>query len=131
MNVFTYGSLMYPDIFSAVTGYSLQCTSAKLAGWRRYALADRTYPGALTSDQHSDFIVGIVWLDVNPKALLALDRFEGDDYERVTVSVTTEEGQSLTSHIYRWRLPALTAGAWDRGEFEKKHRANFVQRHQA
>jgi len=129
MHVFTYGSLMYPEVFTAVTGLTLRCTNATLIGWRRYALADRTYPGALPSDQPSDSIVGVVWLQVHPQAISALDRFEGDEYERVAVRIITAEGQSLTAQVYQWRLPKLAAGIWDTDEFERKHLANFFEQH--
>jgi len=120
---------MYPNIFTSVTGLTLRCTNATLIGWRRYALADRTYPGALPSEQSSDSIVGVVWLHVNPRAISALDRFEGDQYERVAVNIITAEGKSLTAQVYQWRLPTLAAGVWDTDEFERKHLADFFVQH--
>jgi gamma-glutamylcyclotransferase (GGCT)/AIG2-like uncharacterized protein YtfP len=130
MHIFAYGSLMYPEIFVAVTGVTLRHTSAALSGWQRFALADRTYPGAMPSHEGGASILGVLWFDLPKEAILALDRFEGDEYKRVCVTVTTEEGQRLPAEAYQWGSPELTRGPWNIGAFEREHRAEFFRLHQ-
>ena len=120
---------MYPEIFAAITGETPQHTKATLSGWKRLALAERTYPGALPTSQDCDSILGLLWLHVPHSALSALDRFEGNEYERVRAQVTTEQGEKLPCDIYQWRFPALTRGTWNVGAFEREHRAQFFNLH--
>jgi len=121
---------MYAEIFTAVTGATLHRTNATLSGWKRFALTNRTYPGALPSDEDGASILGVLWLDLSQKAAAALDRFEGDEYKRVCVTVTTEQGQSVPAEVYQWQAAELTKGPWNIEAFEREHRAQFFRLHQ-
>jgi gamma-glutamylcyclotransferase (GGCT)/AIG2-like uncharacterized protein YtfP len=127
--VFTYGSLMFEDILTGVIGCPASCTPATLTGWQRYALKNRTYPGALPSFSPEARIEGMLWTGLSAQAIEALDAFESEDYIRKTVAVTTSSGQQTTADIYEWRWPESVEGQWDTDTFIKQHRASFLQHH--
>ena len=129
MHVFTYGSLMFADVFLQVTSQLSQSVPAILTRWRRYGLRGLTYPGAVRTDHADDCIEGVLWLDVAPAAIAKLDQFEGEQYRRVTVQVQTVDGLSHEAQIYEWLLHSQLEGAWSPERFSRDHRASFVQIH--
>ena len=128
-HVFTYGSLMFADIFEGVTEERCRQQNATLNQWQRYALLDRTYPGAANCQDLTAQIKGVLWFDVSAQALLKLDAFEGREYRRQSVTVLCESTQPQTAWIYRWLDESLFSGAWHVDAFEHQHRADFVARH--
>lgn len=126
-NVFTYGSLMYPDIFAAVSGVSVGHRPAKAINWRRYALKERTYPGAIA--ENGACIEGVLWFGVPADAVSRLDQFEGEEYCVQTLFVYDTAGIAHRAIIYRWRKPDLIFGDWSTQDFERNHRDTFVAVH--
>lgn len=129
IHVFTYGSLMFQDIFAGVTSTTPVHTPARLPGWSRHGLLDRAYPGALPSPGGHDCIDGVLWLHVPPLALEALDRFEGQEYERVVASVLDSANTPYPAWVYQWLSPDLIRGFWCVDTFERDHRRQFLSRH--
>jgi gamma-glutamylcyclotransferase (GGCT)/AIG2-like uncharacterized protein YtfP len=84
-NVFTYGSLMFAPVWERVVRGTYRSAAATLSQHRRFALADETYPGMIA--QPGADVTGVVYFDVDPADLLALDRFEGEEYRRICVPV--------------------------------------------
>lgn len=131
IHVFTYGSLMYGDIFEEVTGCLPERVCARAYGWQRFGLIDLAYPGACPVNEQERFIEGMLWLNVSQTALDALDRFEGDQYRRVQIKAALDGQAPCQAFIYEWLLPELTRGQWDPEAFEREHRHNFAQIHGA
>lgn len=129
INVFTYGSLMYPDIFEQVTGSLPVSLPAVAHNWLRHGLANRAYPGAMPSDLDDAVIEGVLWLDLTPAALSALDEFEGHEYRRIAIEVKADNGLTHRAYIYQWLLRDQVQGSWDLVDFETNHRQRFVQIH--
>lgn len=129
LHVFTYGSLMYRDIFEAVTQSALACMDASLPGWSRHGLINREYPGAMPDKSGEAMIRGVLWLNVGVNAVAALDQFEGNEYQRVSVKVSGADGLPYEAVVYQWLDPAAICGAWSSRDFELKHRKNFVIEH--
>ena len=129
LHVFAYGSLMYRDIFEAVTQSSPDCTQAILLGWKRFSLNNREYPGAMPAHEGESSIQGVLWLNVDANALCALDQFEGTEYQRVRVKVSDNNGLHYDALVYQWLDPSALFGPWSRQDFERKHRKHFVKRH--
>lgn len=122
---------MYADIFEQVTGARFEFLPARAHRWRRHGLMNRTYPGAMPCKHEASSIKGVVWLDVSPAALAALDQFEGSEYRRIEIDVMTAHEQVLTAHIYQWLLPDQVEGQWDPITFERRHRRDFARIHGA
>ena len=96
-NVFTYGSLMYPEVFGPVTLASPRCHRTRLDGWSRHAIRGRSYPGAVPAIGAS--IEGVLWMELDEDAMQRLDQFEGDEYARERVVVTLPGGEVLLSAL--------------------------------
>jgi gamma-glutamylcyclotransferase (GGCT)/AIG2-like uncharacterized protein YtfP len=120
---------MFPDVFAGVTSTTPLHIQARLAGWTRHGLLDREYPGALPDQDVGQSIDGVLWLNVCKPALDALDRFEGDEYERVGVTALGADGMHYQALIYQWLLPGAICGSWCRHTFEQVHRRHFLNRH--
>jgi len=130
-HVFTYGSLMYDDIFTGVTHCQCMRLPARLAGWRRYALQGRQYPGAMPENSVQTRIDGVLWLHVPELAIEALDRFEGSEYERVDVIVQGADDRKYCAQVYRWLISDEASGQWHTDTFERHHRDTFLAVHGA
>ncbi|MEM9479615.1 MAG: gamma-glutamylcyclotransferase family protein [Verrucomicrobiota bacterium] len=130
MNVFTYGSLVFPEVWMAVTRLSCRKEEAKLHGYQNRRVKDATFPGILHTGRKEDVVEGLLYLDVSAEALERLDRFEDTFYDRQTVEVS---GGDSTFAAEAYVVPAeqahvLSNKIWDRGKFERDHLKDFLVR---
>ena len=127
MNIFTYGSLMFSEVWNKVVQGNYYSSSATLQGYRRFCIKNQSYPG-LRQTGGQDKVSGIVYHDINNKDLKLLDAVEGGYYERVPVTVDLENS-SIKSHVYLIRdqyLYLATEKQWDPEDFYKKSIGDFV-----
>ena len=116
MHVFTYGSLMFPDVWSRVVKGSYRALPVHAKDFARFAVRDETYPGAVV--QAGAVLHGMLYCDVDTADLKALDRFEGADYQRIEIEVLAEDGQAYKAQIYLYLQTAqLSATDWKPEEF--------------
>ena len=131
MNLFTYGTLMVPEIMHQVAGCTLQSVEVSLEGYVRYGVQGEQYPGVTVQDGSS--VDGILYLDVGPEALRRLDAFEGKMYSRETVTVMGKNDQkSLEAMVYVFRPEyehLLTGESWDLQRFLQNGREIFEQQY--
>ena len=119
MHVFTYGTLMFPEVWNAVVGRSYASVDGTLHGFAIYTVRDAVFPGIITAHE-SDAVRGVVYLDVENVSLARLDRFEDDFYRRETLSIDCSDGHERSADAYV--VPAenraiLSEQAWSRDEF--------------
>ena len=127
MNIFTYGSLMFSEVWNKVVQDNYYSSSATLQGYRRFCIKNQSYPGLRQTDGQGK-VNGIVYHDINNRDLKLLDAFEGGYYERVPVTVDLENS-SIKSHVYLIRdqyLYLATEKQWDPEDFYKKSIGDFV-----
>jgi gamma-glutamylcyclotransferase (GGCT)/AIG2-like uncharacterized protein YtfP len=98
MHVFTYGTLMFPDVWRAVVGREFATVAATAAGFDIYCVRDAVYPGIVAVPDSS--VSGIVYLDVDPASIARLDAFEDDFYHRQTIEVHGDDGSIVTADAY-------------------------------
>jgi len=119
-HVFTYGSLMFDEVWTLVVTGRYRSLAGTLADHGRFAVAEQAYPGMIASADAR--VVGVIHLDVDDTDLRRLDRFEGDDYRRVTVSVACADGAIRDSETYLYEHPErLLASAWEPAAFAMDH----------
>ena len=110
-HVFTYGSLMFAEVWSLVVAGRYASVAATLGGHARHAIRDETYPGMVVSTSGS--VAGVLYLDVDAADLERLDRFEGEDYRRTVVTVASVDGVAYRAGTYVYRRPdRLLDEAW-------------------
>ncbi|MCO6046881.1 gamma-glutamylcyclotransferase [Aeoliella sp. ICT_H6.2] len=128
-HVFVYGTLIAPEMISAVTGQLFHGTTAVAPGFKRAYLTERVYPGIVV-DPASE-VEGLVYLDVDEESLRRLDYFEGPEYVRGTLAVRLEDGRQVQAQAYI--IPAanghlMTERPWSVEYFVAQDLSGFVER---
>jgi gamma-glutamylcyclotransferase (GGCT)/AIG2-like uncharacterized protein YtfP len=129
-DLFTYGSLMCEDIMAEVAGERLRCSPARLTGYRRFLVRNELYPGLVADPAGT--VAGMVYYDITDHGWSRLDRFEGEMYARVPVSVQNENSTRSLVSCYVFRLEfhnLLTATEWDFAAFLRSGKTTFVNQY--
>lgn len=116
-HVFTYGSLMFDPVWQRVVRGQYRSTAAALADHVSLSVDGETYPGMIA--RAGSQVAGVVYFDVDSADLAALDHFEGQDYERISVSVNTNSGDVVQAETYLY-LPQrkLLEQPWEPEAFQ-------------
>lgn len=130
MNVFTYGSLMFPEVWRCVTGSGLEGQPARLREFEARAIRGQTYPALISKP--GAVTEGVVYSGVNAEAVARLDVFEGNFYQRQTVVVRTGSGaeEDIEAQVYVAVLadhPDILPERWRADEFRNRHLAGFLR----
>ena len=128
-NIFTYGSLMFPEVWERVVGSNYRASSATLHGYLRRGVRDESYPVIVQQGPESH-VDGMLYFGVSTEDLARLDRFEGEYYVRRSVEVITgTENLSLEAFTYvlsgRYRH-LLSDREWDPGFFREHDLHRFL-----
>ncbi len=81
-HIFTYGSLMFEEVWSRLVTGRYTSAPARLEGFTRRCVKNEDYPVVFEAD---DSVQGMLYYDVEPHDIATLDAFEGEYYERKTV----------------------------------------------
>ena len=117
-HVFTYGSLVVPEVMEAVTGRQFQYAESLLPEFERFVLKGQSYPGIIHTGHGST--VGRVYFDIDDESLERLDHFEDDYYVRQIVDVETLDHPELKAFTYVIPLDQrdlLSDDPWDESRF--------------
>jgi gamma-glutamylcyclotransferase (GGCT)/AIG2-like uncharacterized protein YtfP len=128
-HVFTYGTLLFPEVMDAVAGRTFVQMRATLAGFTRVCVRGAVYPAA--REEAGGRIAGLLYLEVDAASLGRLDRFEGELYERRSVRVICDDGTSRAAEVYvvpPARYGRLETRPWDLEQFRREHLASYVAR---
>ncbi|MEQ6119906.1 gamma-glutamylcyclotransferase family protein [Reichenbachiella sp. MALMAid0571] len=124
--IFFYGTLMCAEVYEAITGKPLVAENATLSDFKIYSLQNRAYPGIIPSKDSE--VRGLV-TKVGQETLDRLDCFEGEEYHRTLVEVTSTTGNIIKSWAYvlkeSHRSLAEMEG-WDYEKFLKVHLENYL-----
>lgn len=125
-NIFTYGTLMFEEIWSQVVTGKYKKLSAILAGYDRKMASGEHFP-VLFPHAPSSQIKGFVYLNISDADLKKLDYFEGEYYFRKPVEVQILESGSLPAVVYVLKeeyYPLISHQDWD-PEYFRAHGLNF------
>ena len=110
-HVFTYGSLMFPEVWCRVVRGDYGSAPARLDGHARFEITGETYPGMIPCQGSA--VDGVLYFDVTPADVAALDAFEGIEYRRESVSVALASGATVEAGTYIYLLPQkLSKSPW-------------------
>jgi len=115
MQLFTYGTLMFPEVWKRISVGQLPSEPATLHGYACYRVRDAVYPGIIQSEENS-LVPGLVYRDLDEETLFELDTYESDFYKRLPVQVVTEDGEKIDCQAYvvpELRREMLTDEPWD------------------
>jgi gamma-glutamylcyclotransferase (GGCT)/AIG2-like uncharacterized protein YtfP len=131
MKIFTYGTLMIPEVMYAVTTREFRFKTAILRGYARFTVKGESYPGIIpVTDASTE---GIIYFDVDKLSLARLDAFEGDMYQRTPVRVEMEKDEILNAETYVIKPEYrgyLSSKEWNVKEFNQKHLGAFLETYQ-
>jgi gamma-glutamylcyclotransferase (GGCT)/AIG2-like uncharacterized protein YtfP len=119
MHVFTYGTLMFPEVWQAVVGREFAKVSGNADGFAIYRVRGGIYPGIIAASE-KDSVRGVVYLDIDNASLQRLDAFEDTIYERQLLTIACDDGQRREAAVYVVPVhnkTALTVLPWDRDKF--------------
>lgn len=121
---------MVPDIMNQVAGDQFDFVKARLFNYFRSRIDSEEYP-AIIPQQGAD-VLGIVYRDINAKALNRLDLFEGKIYDRslVEVSLTEEEACQAMAYLLKPEFKhILTNQEWSYDNFLLQGKVKFLQKY--
>jgi gamma-glutamylcyclotransferase (GGCT)/AIG2-like uncharacterized protein YtfP len=130
MNIFTYGSLMFPSVMKAVTGREFPSRKARVKNYVRFKVKGESYPGLIPLE--GTVTEGVLYFNVDALSVGRLDDFEGEMYERMEVQADGLEGQSFSAHAYVIRAQCrfrLSSSDWDPERFEANDLREFMARY--
>ncbi len=120
MHLFTYGSLMFPQVWTTVVRGEYKKQPARLHGHQRRSIKGETYPAAIAASA-TDFIDGQLYMNINDEDMQRLDTFEGNDYEKIEAPVTLADNKIVTAEVYLYcHHERLAAQDWDVQWFERE-----------
>lgn len=125
--IFTYGTLMFPEVMRAITGQSFDHVPGTLTGFAREGVRHQVFPGLKASAGARTR--GEVYFDIDETALAVLDLFEGSLYERLVAEVSLDDGRRLLADV--WVIPPRHLGAldgkpWDPGVFQQAELPRYL-----
>ncbi len=100
-NLFVYGTLLLTDLQRALLGRQPDQRRATLSGYSRYRVKGQPYPAAVP--EPSGTIHGKVLFELTEEELKRLDQYEGEEYKRVPVRVTLEDGTETEALVYIYK----------------------------
>ena len=83
-HLFTYGSLMFEDVWNRLVRGNYLSQKATLMGYARRSVKNDEYPVIFQADE---LVEGVVYYDINKEDMITLDAFEGEYYERKEVEL--------------------------------------------
>lgn len=133
MNVFVYGTLLVPKIWTAVTRCpDLISHPADLGGYAIFRVRNADYPGIVEVPDAAADVHGRLFLDVPEPALRRLDAYEDSFYERRTVTVSLPGSGEFEADAYcvavEKRAAILSAEVWTLEWFEANELDRFWSR---
>jgi gamma-glutamylcyclotransferase (GGCT)/AIG2-like uncharacterized protein YtfP len=127
MNIFTYGSLMFPSVMKAVTGREFPARRASVKNFARLKVKGESYPGL--TPLAGAVTEGVLYISVDALSVRRLDDFEGELYELSEISPDALDGESLIAHAYVIKAcyrDRLSSEPWDPEQFEKADLPQFM-----
>jgi gamma-glutamylcyclotransferase (GGCT)/AIG2-like uncharacterized protein YtfP len=133
MHVFTYGSLMFPEVWRSVVGRDFATIAGTAAGYSIFRVRDVAFPGITPAGKGSS-VAGLIYLDVDNESIARLDRFEDTFYDRLSIEIDCVDGERRLAGAYvvsAKNRHVLTAEPWTAEWFESSGGlADFIARFQ-
>jgi predicted cupin superfamily sugar epimerase/gamma-glutamylcyclotransferase (GGCT)/AIG2-like uncharacterized protein YtfP len=112
--LFTYGTLMFPDVWRAVVGRDSPSVEATIDGYAAYRVEGEVYPAVVPESGAET--PGLVYFGLTDADIQRLDRFEGEFYDRRIVTTLTDDGRDILAECYvarRDHRDQVTSEPWD------------------
>ncbi|MEO2048770.1 MAG: gamma-glutamylcyclotransferase family protein [Pirellulales bacterium] len=129
MSLFTYGSLMYAEVWECIGLKRCVAQPAILSGFAIYRVCDSLFPGIIQAGP-DDQVQGVLYHDLEVGTLVELDAYESELYERTTVYALNQDSVRIKCQDYVIPLAnraALSNDVWDSDWFQQHGLAKYLQ----
>ncbi|TWU22837.1 gamma-glutamylcyclotransferase family protein [Bythopirellula polymerisocia] len=128
MRLFTYGTLMFPEVWQRISIGEFPARPATLRGYAIFRVKNAVYPGIIRAEE--DLVVnGLLYDDLDDDTLFELDTYESSFYKRIPVVAITADGAEQECHAYVVpdnRRDLLTDESWDAVQFRKSELEKYL-----
>ena len=127
-NIFTYGSLMFDEVWSRVIVGGYDKSTSTLKGFTRKAVIKEEYPVIFKTGQ-TDTVEGVIYYNVSIEDVRRLDAFEGEYYDRQHVKAQTLKADTIDVHVYVLKdayRHIASQEDWDPEYFKEKGMNYFI-----
>jgi gamma-glutamylcyclotransferase (GGCT)/AIG2-like uncharacterized protein YtfP len=128
--IFAYGTLMYPELFSLLTGKHWDTEPATIHHFKRCTLNMEGYnnpPILIAAENHS--VAGVIIRDINKSTLDLLDNYEmlhENLYQRCLHEAQISNGTIVPVYVYIKGTAAIhSENLWDEDIFLKQQYASY------
>ncbi|KAG6553853.1 hypothetical protein Mapa_004770 [Marchantia paleacea] len=138
-NVFVYGSLMAPEVLTAVIRRVPLQATAVVDNFHRYSIRNRLYPAVLPLAGGN--VTGKILFDLTHEELKMLDDFEDVEYTRQLVETTVQDKVTddvnisialpVQAYLYVWANAEDKSlyGDWDYEAWRTNNLEEFISRY--
>lgn len=129
-HIFTYGSLMFPEVWRSIVKQPYECQPAWVDGFRRTCIHNDNYPVVLPRAGQKD-LEGVVYFSVKSQDITRLDRFEDEYYFRRRIRpriLLDGEPKTVEADLYVLKpkySELASLRPWDPELFEARHLKQF------
>jgi len=117
LDVFTYGSLMYPAVWSRVVRGDYASEPARVHGFRRVCVRNREHPALIVAAGEAT-VEGRLYRAVSASDLARLDHFETAAYARVAVAAQCGAVTRVAQTYLAINVDDLVLSEWSVARFE-------------
>ena len=132
MNLFVYGSLMFPKVWETVVAGEYVNDPAAVSGYvRKRVNDDNSYPAVIPGDDEA-VLHGRVYFHIDQIELDRLDKFEGEYFNREETRALLANGNEVSAEIYvmkRDYMHLLSHENWDPSRFAREDMEHFIADH--
>lgn len=121
MDLFVYGTLLFPEVLTALLGRVPASTPGRAEGWRAAALESRVYPGLVR--HRGGTASGLVLGGLTGPERELLDAYEDRGYELTAIALAG----GRTCLAYVWCGEVLPAD-WSAKDFAAVHLSGYARR---
>jgi gamma-glutamylcyclotransferase (GGCT)/AIG2-like uncharacterized protein YtfP len=127
MNLFAYGTLMFPEVWERIAVGEFPSEPATLPGFAIYRVKEAVFPGIVRA-KPQDRVEGLVFRGLHDEALFELDAYESDLYDRIPVIVATAQGPlDCTAYVIpESNRQALTHQPWNAAWFQEHQLQRYL-----
>ena len=126
-HIFTYGSLMFEQVWNEVVRGDYQSFPGTVSGFIRRSIQHEHYPAMLPGPVNAT-VMGVLYLDIDSEDLTRLDQFEGSIYDRRDVQVMTDNNiYAAQAYVIKDSYQNLVSDReWDPEKFQDEGIHQFL-----
>lgn len=120
MNLFSYGTLQFPEVMSVLLQETFTFEDIEIDGFKCRKLKGEVFPGAIP-DEHEK-IVGRLYFGLSNQHQIIIDEFESDYYSSNETIVNSSTRGEVPAVIYILRnefYSLMETTFWDKDQFQR------------